>query len=82
MLSIVRALIAKGANIKVVRDDGFYPLSLAAMRGHLHIVQCLVGEHNADVNCRTRFGNQLTPLMLASAAGMYTRVLKLDTFTP
>ena len=76
MLSIVRALIAKGANIKVVRDDGFYPLSLAAMRGHLHIVQCLVGEHNADVNCRTRFENQSTPLMLASAAGMYTRMPK------
>jgi ankyrin repeat protein len=56
-----------GADVNQGDNDGCTPVYIAAMMGHLSVVQCLVKELGADVNQATNQGCY-TPLHAAAAA--------------
>ena len=62
-LDVVRALIAKGADVNA-KNDGLTALLLASQAGHDDVVQALL-DGGADVNA----GGLGTALMWASAGG-------------
>jgi ankyrin repeat protein len=63
-----------GANLDIADDGGMYPLHLAAMKGHLDIVELLV-QHGANVDILNHGLN--SPMMLAAANGHDTVVIFL-----
>ena len=60
---IVELLIAKGADVNVMRFDGT-PLHLAAVIGHKEIIEILIAK-GADVNSKSKAFNQ-TPIDAAN----------------
>jgi len=66
-MAVAKELIAGGATIDIVLDDGYTPLLHAAMNGWPNMVQLLL-ENNADVNRRETLGGQ-TALHWASRTG-------------
>lgn len=77
-LNTVRMLITScGIDVNVQSAAGYYPLSWAALEGHLHIARFLIA-HGAAVNCcstNTRHTN-LTPLHYAAHKD-YTNMVQL-----
>jgi ankyrin repeat protein len=61
-LNIVNALIAAGANVNAINDDGYTPLHNAA-NGDINIVNALISAE-ADLNIRNVWGS--TPLHIAA----------------
>ncbi len=66
-IGVTRYLIKRGADLEILDNKGFTPLSLAALGNRLQNVQALV-EAGAKVNIRTTTGN-MTPL-IASASNI------------
>lgn len=70
LVLVVRALVEAGADLNQacqLRFGVYTPLCIAALRGHLEVVQYLVREGRADVNQGTQAG--CTPLYLAAFQG-------------
>jgi len=65
--SVVRRLIAQGANVNAAQGDGMTALHWAAERGDSAIANMLLRAH-ANVKAVTRIGNY-TPLHIASKSG-------------
>jgi ankyrin repeat protein/uncharacterized protein YecT (DUF1311 family) len=63
---IVELLLAKGADVKAVSQDGDTPLSLATFASTPEVVQLLL-DHGADIHIKTQ--NGLTLLHLAARSG-------------
>lgn len=66
-LEVCRLLLSQGADINATTHEGVAPIHLAAYSGNLEMVQCLVKQHNInlEVDCE-EFG---TPLMTAARYG-------------
>ena len=62
----VNLLIAEGANINSIDENGLTPLHCAADQGHREVVELLILK-GANVNVVNKYG--LTPLGLAADAG-------------
>ena len=65
-LEIVKALLAKGAKVDLLRNGGFTALYVAALNGHKDVVEELI-KHKADINLCTKDGE--TPLYAAALKG-------------
>ena len=65
-LEIVKALLAKGAKVDLLRNGGFTALYVAALNGHKDEVEELI-KHKADINLCTTDGE--TPLYAAALKG-------------
>jgi ankyrin repeat protein len=65
-IEALEALVARGADLRAVNDDGFGALHAAAEVGHAALVPWLL-EKGLDLEARTGRGH--TPLHLASALG-------------
>jgi hypothetical protein len=65
-VEVVNALIATGADVNKVDNDGVTPISLASYKGHLEVVQALIAA-GADVNKVD--DNGYTPMYCASYKG-------------
>ncbi|KAL9036786.1 MAG: hypothetical protein Q9214_005984, partial [Letrouitia sp. 1 TL-2023] len=65
-LSMVRLLLARGANVDVQPRCGGSPLAMASGKGHYYIVQVLL-DNGADVNAQDNFS--CTALIRASEGG-------------
>ena len=63
-LGAVKEFVLKGVNVNKVNMDGNTPLHLAALWGHLKIVEFLVGDCKVSVNTVNNDGE--TPLHLAA----------------
>ena len=61
-------LIALGADVNYIHDDGWTALSVACSKGHKEVVRILL-RAGADVNKPTATDLHFSPLMLASAKG-------------
>mmetsp|Transcript_18336 Transcript_18336/g.19103 ORF Transcript_18336/g.19103 Transcript_18336/m.19103 type:complete len:311 (+) Transcript_18336:33-965(+) len=72
---MISILITKGMNPNISDFEGLTPLHIAATEGHLTVIQDLVEEYDARINCITEEG--LTPLHLASLNGFTNIVEKL-----
>jgi len=55
-VEIVEALLEKGANPNALDNDGFTPLNLAVLSGHLGCVRLLL-DHGANIDQRTKRPN-------------------------
>src|SRR5207244_7643968 len=71
--TIVRALMAKGANVNVTDQTAQTPLMLAAAGGHLDVARALI-EGGARLEVKDKSG--MTALLAAASAGR-TDVLRL-----
>ncbi|OJW71078.1 MAG: hypothetical protein BGO68_05455 [Candidatus Amoebophilus sp. 36-38] len=65
--NIVQALLANGADVHVVDNEGNTPLHFAAKRSHKEVVALLI-EKGANVNATTKYRNY-TPLYVAAEHG-------------
>ena len=72
-LDIVQFLINHGADVNAQGLDGFAPLHIAAIHGHLPTVRLLV-EHNADIHIR----NELRKTPLHVVTGSHPRPDHID----
>jgi len=68
---VVRMLLASGADIGAVGDQGETPLHVAASAAHVAIIELLV-QHGADIRARTMSGE--TPLHCAARAAVAVEV--------
>jgi hypothetical protein len=66
-VELARFLIEHGADAAAWDEDGFTPLHLASLRGHVELAWFLVEEHGADVAARAK--DRQTPLHSASKGG-------------
>ncbi|KAK9808969.1 hypothetical protein WJX72_007183 [[Myrmecia] bisecta] len=63
-LRTVQGLLEAGANARVKNPFGWEPIHLAALKGHVEVIELLL-QHGASANARA--GNQrLTPLCIAA----------------
>jgi ankyrin repeat protein len=53
-----------GADVNLGDEEGCTPLFIAAQKGHLAVLRCLLDELGADVNQASNRG--FTPLMIAA----------------
>jgi ankyrin repeat protein len=65
-IDALEALVARGADVRAVNDDGFGALHAAAEVGHAAVVPWLLGK-GVDVEART--GRRHTALQIACALG-------------
>lgn len=63
-LKILQLLVANGANINKIFQDGDFPLLAAVKRGNLYIVIFLL-EHGVDINQKSPFPDSRTALHIA-----------------
>src|SRR5688572_913441 len=75
----VESELAAGADVNSLDRYGQTALMLAAPRGHLAVVQCLV-RHGANLDVRAKFG--LSALMLAIVSKQDAVACALDTWSP
>ncbi|XP_053567638.1 ankyrin repeat domain-containing protein 49-like [Bombina bombina] len=73
-LSVVRELIARGANVHAVTVDGWTPLHSACKWNNTSVASFLL-QHGADINAQTK--GLLTPLHLASGNRNSRQILEL-----
>ncbi|KAM4796125.1 ankyrin repeat domain-containing protein 49 [Rhinophrynus dorsalis] len=73
-LSVVRELIARGADVHSVTVDGWTPLHSACKWNNTHVASFLL-QHGADINAQTQ--GLLTPLHLASGNRGCRQILEL-----
>lgn len=71
----VRTLIYANVDVNEKNYAGITPLTLAAEKGNLPIIQLLVERGHADVDQKSNYG--ITPLIAAAAAGQSKAVIYL-----
>ncbi|XP_003376325.1 2-oxoisovalerate dehydrogenase complex, E1 component, alpha subunit [Trichinella spiralis] len=64
-VSVIKVLLANGADISAQTEDGWQPLHCAARWGNLESVKILLHMGKADINARSNSG--LTPLHIAAS---------------
>lgn len=75
-LSTVQTLVAQGADVNAVNENGSTALHFAADKGRTEVVRFLL-DHGASVNVKSKSGS--TPLLLAARSGSLETVrLLLD----
>ncbi len=67
LLTVLRALMNKGAGVNAADNDGRTPLMFAAEKGDLAIVQALLSAPHIDINAKKPDG--LTALLIAAIHG-------------
>jgi ankyrin repeat protein len=67
ILTVLPALVHKGANVNAANNDGWTPLIIATVSGHLQIVQTLLSAKGIDIDTKNSDG--ATALILAAANG-------------
>jgi len=72
--AVVRALLARAADVQAHDDAGWTPLMMAAQSGNAEVVDLLL-EHGASVNAVSSHG--MTALTLAESAGHFQVVRQL-----
>ena len=78
-MEVVKVLVEKGADINKAMNDGFTPLLMASLKGHVEVVGVLV-ENGADINKANNDG--YTPLIIAEALGHSEIVALLESHSP